>query len=125
MNDFNPVTLFFILFESMGVWLWALVALALVLLVAIALGVIRLRKVGRSAKRPLMAALVIGVAATAIFTALVPFWTQTSPDSFVAPVDYFFAGFLALVPGGIAGAIVFFLTASRCAARGAESLNSA
>ena len=32
MSDFNPVTLFFILSESLGGWLWVLVALAFLLL---------------------------------------------------------------------------------------------
>lgn len=52
MSDFNLTSIYFILSESMGFWLWALVALALVLLAGIVVG---------------------------IFTFLVPSWTPTGP----------------------------------------------
>lgn len=125
MSDFNPLTLFYILSESMGFWLGALIVAALILLAGILLGVTRLRKADRSAKRPLIAALVTGAVTTLIFTFLMPVWTLAGPGALVSLVDYFIAGLLALVPGGIVGAIVFFLAASKCAARSPVAFNNA
>jgi len=117
MSDFNPVTLFFILSESVGVWLWVLVALAFILLAGIVSGGVKLRKAGRPARRPLTAAIVAGLIVTAIFAFLVPVWTLAGPEALAASVDYAAAILLALVPGASAGALVFFLAASKCAAR--------
>ncbi len=117
MSDFNPTTIYFILSESMGGWLWVLVALAFILLTGIVSGGIKLRKAGRPARRPLTAAIVAGLAVTAIFAFLVPVWTLAGPGALVASVDYVAAILLALVPGASAGALVFFLAASKCATR--------
>lgn len=124
MSDFNPITLFFILYESMGNWLWALIALSLVLLVGIVVSSTKLRKALKPAKRPLAAAIVAGLAVTAIFTFLIPVWTLAGPGALVAPVDYAAAILLALVPGTSAGAFVFFLAASKCAARSGITLEN-
>ncbi len=117
MNDFNLTTIYFILSEGMGFWLWALVALALVLLAGIVAGFVKLRGAGRPAKRPLMAALVTGLLTTVVFTFLVPAWTLTGPGALSAPIDYVFAFLFALVPGGIVASAVFFLAAMKCAGR--------
>lgn len=117
MGDFNPVTLFFILREGMGIWLWLLMALAAVLLAGIVIGFARLRRAGQPAKRPLLMALAVGLATAVLFTFLVPMWSLSSPAALGAFVDYLFAFLIALVPGGIAGAAVFFLAALRCAGR--------
>lgn len=117
MSEFNPVTLFFILREGMGIWLWLLMALAAVLLAGIVLGFLRLRRAGQPAKRPLLAALAAALAVATVFTFLVPMWSMSGPGALGAPVDYLFAFLIALVPGGIAGAAVFFLAATRCAGR--------
>ena len=119
MSDFNPTTIYFILSESMGGWLWVLVALAFILLTGIVSGGIKLRKARRSARRPLTGAIVAGLAVTAIFTFLVPVWTLAGPGALVAPVDYAAAILLALVPGASAGALAFFLAARKCAVRAA------
>ncbi len=124
MSDFNPITLYFILYESMGNWLWALIALSLVLLVGIVVGSTKLRKALKPARRPLTAAIVAGSAVTAIFTFLIPVWTLAGPGALVAPVDYAAAILLALVPGTSAGAFVFFLAASKCAARSGITLEN-
>lgn len=107
MSDFNPVTLFFILSESMRIWLWALVALALLLLAGIAVGIVRLRRTGRPARRALTAGLLTGLATTVVFTFLVPVWTLAGPGVLGAPVDFLFAVLLALVPGAAVGSAVF------------------
>ena len=107
MNDFNPVTLFFILSESIGGWLWALVALALLLLAAIVAGTIRLRKNGTPVRRLLVIALLAGLATTVVLTFLVPVWTLASPGALGAPIDILFAVLIALIPGGVVAAAVF------------------
>ncbi len=118
MSDFNPVTLFFILSEAMGGWLWLLVVLALVLLGGIVYGLARLRRAGRPAKRPLTAAIAVGLVATAIFTLLMPAWTLAGLDAFASALDVAGAILLALVPGAMIAALVFTLASLRCAARG-------
>lgn len=113
MSDFHPVTLFFILFESLGIWLWALIALALLLLAGMTAGVVRLRRAQRPASRALKAALLAGLAATVVFAFLVPVWTLAGPGALGAPVDVLFAVLLAFVPGGMIGAAVFAMMALR------------
>lgn len=117
MSEFNPVTLYFILHEAMGGWLWLLLALALLLLFGIVSGLQRLRHAGRSARRPLTAALAMGLAATVVFTFLVPVWSLAEIGALGAPVDYVFAVLLALVPAGIIASAVFSMAAHRCAGR--------
>lgn len=115
MSDFNPVTLYFILHEAMGAWLWLLAALAVALLAGIVFGFRRLRNASRSAKRPLLMALAVGLATALAFTFIVPIWSLAGPGALGTPVDYAFAFLFALVPGGIVGSAVFFLAAMRCA----------
>jgi hypothetical protein len=119
VSDFNPVTLFFILQESLGVWLWLLLALALVLLVGIVMSARKLRRAGRPASRPVGAALVVGLAVAAAATYAMPVWTLADPGGLSAAVDYVVAFLFALVPGGIAGSLIFMLAARHCAARDA------
>lgn len=115
MSDFNPVTLYFILHEGMGAWLWLLIALAVALLAGIVLGFARLRRARRPAKRPLLIALAVGLVTALAFTFLVPAWSLTGPGALGTPIDYAVAFLFALVPGAIAAAAVFFLAAMRCA----------
>lgn len=117
MSDFNPVTLFFILSESMGVWLWLLVAAGLLLLAGIVFGLSRLRRAGRSARRPLTAAAIVGLVATAVLTFLMPAWTLAGTDAFASGLDIAIAVLLALVPGAMLAALVFTLASLRCASR--------
>ncbi|MFC5385824.1 DUF5368 family protein [Aquamicrobium segne] len=111
MSDFDLTTIYFILAESMGGWLWGLVVLALVLVAAIVAGILRLRKNGMSARRPLMTALLAGLATTVVFTFLVPIWTLAGAGALAAPIDVLFAALLALVPGGVVGSAVFAIMA--------------
>ncbi|MCK9550867.1 DUF5368 family protein [Aquamicrobium sp.] len=111
MNDFNPVTLFFILSESIGAWLWVLVALAAVLLAGILAGIMKLRSTGMPARRPLVTALLTGLVTTVVFTFLVPIWTLAGPGALGAPIDILFAVLIALIPGGVAAAAVFAIMA--------------
>ena len=117
MSDFNPVTLFFILSEAMGGFLWLLLAAGLLLLGGVVFGVSRLRRAGRPAKRPLMAAAIMGTVATAVFTLLMPAWTLTDTGAFASGIDYAIAVLLALVPGAMVAALVFTMASLRCASR--------
>jgi len=120
MADFNPVTLYFILYESLGAWLFALAGAAFLLLAGVIAMALRLRRADRPARRPVMAASAAAVLATAVFFFMVPGWTLSGIDALSGAVDILFATLLALVPGLAAGAIVFMLAAGRCAARGAR-----
>lgn len=51
MSDFDPTTTFFILYESMGVWLWALLGLALILQIGVVMSALRLYHSIAPAKR--------------------------------------------------------------------------
>lgn len=119
MDSFNPVTIYFILAETLGVWLWVLIGLGLVLLAGIVAGLARLRRAGRSVGRPLMAALVVGLVATVAFLFAVPGWTLAGFDALTTPLDYLFAVLFAMLPGAAFAALAFFLAASRCAAKAA------
>jgi uncharacterized membrane protein len=119
MSDFDPVTLFFILHESIGIWLWLLLGLAGVLLAGIAVSALKLRRAGRPATRPVVAALIVGAIATVAATFAVPGWTLADPGALGPAVDYAFAILFALVPGVIVGAFIFMLAADRCVRRGA------
>ncbi len=119
MSDFNPVTLLFIAYESLGMWLWVLPAAGLVLLAGVATGIGKLRRAGRPARRPLTAALVMGTIATVVFTLLAPVWTQARPDALGAPVDWLFAVLVALVPAALIAMAVFSMAARKCASRAA------
>ncbi|TWG55325.1 hypothetical protein [Aminobacter sp. J44] len=117
MADFNPVTLYFILYESMGVWLFILAGVAILLLVGVIMMTLRLGRTGRPAKRPAMAAIAAALVVTVVFFFLVPGWTLAGIGALSGVVDYAFAALLALVPGVAAGAIVFMLAARRCTAK--------
>jgi hypothetical protein len=119
MSDFDPVTLFFIAYESLGALLWVLLGLAAVLLAGIVISAVTLRRAGRPATRPIVAALVVGAVATAAATFAVPGWTLAGPGALATAIDYGFAALFALVPGAIVGAVIFMLAANRCARRGA------
>lgn len=117
MSDFDPVAIFFILHESMGVWLWLLLGAALVLLAGIVMSVLRLRRAGRSVMRPIIAASVIGLIVAVAATFAVPGWTHADAGALSAAVDYVVAFLFALVPAAFVAALVFMLAARLCAAR--------
>lgn len=119
MSDFDLKTTYFILLESIGGWLWGFIALALLLLAAIVAGIMTLRKNGTLARRPLVAALVIGLLTTIIFTFLVPIWTLAGASALAAPIDVLFAALFALVPGGVVGSAMFVIMAFVSNRRGA------
>ena len=123
MSDFDPVSLFFILYESMGVWLWLLFGLALVLPVGIVMRALKLYRAGQSMRRPAIMALTIGLIVAVAVTFAVPAWTLTDIGALGATVDYAFALLFALVPGTFIAALAFVLAARRCASRNAAAIS--
>lgn len=118
MSDFNPVTLFFILSESLGPWLWVLLGLAVVLLAGVVAGFVKLRRAGRPVSGSLLAGIVTGLIAAAGLTFVVPMWTLADPSALSAPIDYAIAFILALLPGAAVASLVFMFSARWCASRG-------
>ncbi|MFA7433100.1 MAG: DUF5368 family protein [Gemmobacter sp.] len=118
MSDFSPGIVWFIMAETLGIWFWPVLALAAVLLLLVIAGFTRLRRARRSAGRPLVAALLATLAVALVAAWFVPAWTRAGAGSLAAPVDYVFTFLVALIPGGIVGALVFFTAASHCARRG-------
>lgn len=121
MSDFNPVTLFFILYESLGPWLWVLLGLAIVLLAGIVSSFLRLRRSGGSASRSMLGAIIAGLITAAALTFVVPIWTLADPSALNGPIDYAVAFIFALVPGVLIGSLVFILSARLCGSRGAPA----
>jgi hypothetical protein len=97
----------------MGAWLWVLLGAALVLLAGVASGIARLRRAGRSVARPIGVAVAIGLILAAGLTYVVPIWTLADPGALSAPIDYAIAFLLALVPAGMASALIFSLASRR------------
>lgn len=117
MSDFDLVSIYHILVETMGIWLWIAVAVAVVALLVIIAGFARLRGAARPAGGPLGVALAAGAVVTVVATFFVPVWTLADAGALLAPVDYVFAVLLGLVPGGITAVAVFYITAARSALR--------
>jgi hypothetical protein len=111
MSKFDPITLYFIIFESMGIWLWLLGCFAFVLLVGVFASALRLRRGGRSSGRSILTGAATGIATTIIAFFLIPSWTLAGIDALNGPIDYAVAFLLALVPGIFAGALGFTLAA--------------
>lgn len=122
MSDFNPITLFFILYESVGVWLWLLLGLALVLFIGIVMSALKLYRADRPMKRPILAALIAGLIVAVAATFAVPGWTLADVGALSAVIDYAFAFLFALVPGVIVAALLFILAARRCVSRNAAAI---
>jgi len=114
MSTFDPVKLFFILHETMGAWLWVLLATALALLAGVVLALFKLRRARCPIARPLWVAIAAGLIAAVGLTFAVPIWSLADPGALSGLVDYLIAFSIALVPGTIAAALVFMMAARRC-----------
>lgn len=117
MQDFNPVALFAILYETLGFWLWILLAVAVVLLLGIISGVLQMRAAMAPWRRPLFVMLAALVVVTVVAFVLVPGWTGAAPGSLRGVIDYLAVLALALVPGAIVAAFAFTLASHHCARR--------
>jgi hypothetical protein len=114
MSTFDPVTIFYILYETMGAWLWVLLATALALLAGILSAVVKFRRARCPAARPLWIAVAVGLIAAVGLTFAVPIWSLADPGALSGLVDYVVAFSIALVPGAIVAALVFIVVARRC-----------
>lgn len=117
MQDFNPIALFAILYETLGFWLWILLVVAVLLLLGIISGVMRMRATMAPWRRPLLVMLAALVVMTAVAFMLVPGWTGAAPGSLRGVIDYLAVLALALIPGAIVAALAFTLATHRCARR--------
>ncbi|RIA55740.1 DUF5368 family protein [Dichotomicrobium thermohalophilum] len=101
MKDFHPVTLFAIVQEALGIWLWvAIAAAALVVLlyiVAFARGV-------RFGGAPRLIASVLGIGAGVAAIVLAPMFTQATYRDLAGLVDWG-----ALILAGIGAGVAVFL----------------
>ncbi len=101
MKDFHPVTLFAIAQEALGIWLWAAVAAAalvvLLYIVAFARGV-------RFAGAPRSLAFVIGIGASIATIVVAPLLTQAAYRDLAGLVDWG-----ALILAGIGAGVAAFL----------------
>ncbi len=117
MSDFNPAMIYFILYESIGIWLWGMAGLAVVLLAGIVVSASKLRRAGRPMKRPAIAASIAGLIAAVAAMFAVPSWTLADIGALGAAIDYAAAFMLALVPATIVASLVFMMAAHRCVNR--------
>ena len=121
MEDLNPITLFAIMQESLDGWFWPFTLVSLAVLAAALSGLLKLRNAKRSARKPLLAALVMGGAATALAFALAPGWSHARIAAFNGAIDYLGAFALALVPGSLVAGVIFSIASRRCATRPVKS----
>lgn len=117
MQGFDPVAIWAIIRETLGLWLWPLLALAPVLLLAVTAGALRLRAAAGRWRRPLIAALVGGTIATAISFLLVPGWSHARLSALAAPVDVVIALAMSLLPGAVVAGVIFSLVSITCTRR--------
>ncbi|WP_022728594.1 DUF5368 family protein [Fodinicurvata sediminis] len=117
MSEFDPVSLFFILYESFGSWFWPAVILALLFLAGIIVGFVLLRRKGQPFGRPILIALALGAVTTFVATLLAPAWTHADLGALGSIVDILAAVALALVPGAVAAILAFLLVAVLSARR--------
>lgn len=117
MQGFDPVALWAITQETLGLWLWPLLALAFVLLLAVTAGTLRLRAAAGGWRRPLIAALVGGAIVTIVAFLLVPGWSHARLSALAAPVDVVVALAISLLPGAVVAGVIFSLVSVTCARR--------
>lgn len=115
MNDFNLVSLFYIALETLTVWFWPTVIVALLLVLGVVTGFRSLRKYGKSAGKPLFASLVAGLLGTAVGIAMLPSLTGASLSDLSGAVDYILLLFMATGFGLAIFALVFSVVARKCA----------
>lgn len=118
MNDFNPISLWFIAWETLSVWFWPVIIVALLLLLGVVAGFRALRRHGRSAGRPLAGAIIVALAATFVGTWAMPYLTHAAPSSLGSFLDWLTAFLLALAIGMAVFALAFSLMARRCVRKG-------
>lgn len=101
MKDFNPVTLFAIMQEALGIWLWVAIAAAGVVLLLYAVAFARRVRFGGT---PRTLATVLGIAAAIAVVVLAPALTGASHRDLAGLVDW-----AALIVAGAGAGIAAFL----------------
>lgn len=113
MNDFNPVSMFYIAAEMFSSWFWPLVIVAIVLLYGVISGFRVLRRRGLSAGGPLLGGLLAGLVATVLATWFLPYGTHAELSAFGSAIDFVTVVLMALVVGLGIFALVFSVMARR------------
>ena len=113
MNDFNPVSLFHIMWQVLSGGFWPLVIITLVLIYGVFSGFKGLRRRGLRAGPPLFWALVAGLLATVVATWLLPYSTHGDLSIFRSLIDFLAVVLLALVCGLGVFALVFSIVARK------------
>jgi len=121
MSDFNLVSLYFIAQASLGIWFWPLVVVMILLILGTLSGWRALRRAQRSAKRPLIASLLIWLAGTIVVTLALPWWTGAALSSYNSVLDIFLGVVIAAAVSFTLAMLVFSLAARKCAAAGTTS----
>lgn len=101
MKDFNPVTLFAIAQEALGIWLWVAIAAAAVVVL---LYIVALSRGVRFGGAPRSIAAVLGVGAGIAVIVLAPLLTDAAYRDLAGAVDWG-----VLIAGGIGAGIAAFL----------------
>ncbi len=113
MSDFNPLSMFYVVFEMFGAWFWLLVVIALALLYGVVSGFRLLRRRGLSVGAPLFGGLVVGLVATVLAALLLPASTSASVSALGGVIDYIMLVVMALVIGLGVFALVFSVLARK------------
>jgi hypothetical protein len=101
MKDFNPVTLFAIAQEALGIWLWVAIAAAAVVVL---LYIVALSRGVRFGGAPRSISAVLGVGAGIAVIVLAPLLTDAAYRDLAGAVDWG-----VLIAGGIGAGIAAFL----------------
>jgi pilus assembly protein TadC len=113
MSDFNPVSLFHIVWQVLSGWFWPLVIVALVLIYGVYNGFKGLRHRGLRAGPPLFWGLLAGLLVTVVATWFLPYSTHADLSMFRSFIDFLAVVLLALVVGLGVFALVFSIAARK------------
>ncbi len=106
MSDLNPIVLFSILSEFLGTLLWPFIVAALIAGLVVVVAAIRLHRRGRLGHAAI-AGLMAWVIVSGALVLFLPAWTLAGLDAFASPLDVFLGFLMALIPGSLAGVLVF------------------
>jgi len=111
MSDFNPIALFAIAREMLGATFWPAAAAIALLVGTVGWAAIHARRQGYGLRSGLVWGISSGMIVTAAATLLVPAWTDASVGDLRSAIDVVAAVAIALVPGILAGSVMFVVAA--------------
>jgi Ca2+/H+ antiporter len=114
MNEFSPVSLFYMALATLQQWFWPIVIVTLLLVLGVAFSLRSLRRNKRSAARPVLAGVAAGLVVTAAGALLFPYALHGDVSAFRHAIDFITALGLALMLGMAVFAAVFTVVAWRC-----------